>query len=110
MSMPTNMCIQVLVKSLALTTKRDVSPVLITCAVYGLQHSDKAWRDQMAATLWDFAYSSCKVDSDVWMHLKVMPESILRSHVIHNEQPVWFMVHNQKVFHKNQYVAPILET
>jgi Reverse transcriptase (RNA-dependent DNA polymerase) len=48
--------------------------VVIMRALYGLRSSGRAWRDHMAATLWDSGYSSCKADPDVWMHPRTKPD------------------------------------
>jgi hypothetical protein len=48
--------------------EKEVKVVVMMCALYGLWSSGRAWRDHMAATLWDGGYSSCKANPDVWMH------------------------------------------
>jgi Reverse transcriptase (RNA-dependent DNA polymerase) len=42
-------------------------PAIIVLALYGLRSSGARWREQMASTLRDLGFSSCKADADVWM-------------------------------------------
>jgi Reverse transcriptase (RNA-dependent DNA polymerase) len=44
--------------------------VILTCTLYGLCSSGKAWRDHIAASLQDGEYKSCKADPDIWMRPK----------------------------------------
>jgi Reverse transcriptase (RNA-dependent DNA polymerase) len=46
-------------------------PAKIVQALYGLKSSGARWRDQMAGTLRDLGYLSCKADPDVWMRENV---------------------------------------
>jgi Reverse transcriptase (RNA-dependent DNA polymerase) len=48
-------------------------PAKIVQALYGLKSSGARWRDEMASTLRDLGYTSCKADPDVWMRIQRKP-------------------------------------
>lgn len=50
-------------------------PVLIVRALYGLKSSGRMWRQEMAATLFEMGFESCKADPDVYMRKNLKPGS-----------------------------------
>jgi Reverse transcriptase (RNA-dependent DNA polymerase) len=48
-------------------------PAKIVKALYGVKSSGACWREQMASTLRELGYTSCKADPDVWMRENVKP-------------------------------------